>query len=126
LTIGEEYKSFVDEGLKCMALNHGQKKMQEPEPIVVVFYIDDCIGKREQTTVGINRNGCQENFYIELGTLLDGYCSTLIHVCQIHSIKTKQRAARSKAHCTSPKADEQTFKSRRGLVDIELDNTLWV
>ena len=99
LTIGEEYKSFVDEGLKCMTLNHGQKKTQEPEPIVVVFRIDNCMSKRAQTTLGINHRDSQENSYIELGTLLDGYC-TLIHVCQMRSVKTKQRATRSKAHCT--------------------------
>src|SRR5579859_4397725 len=67
LTIGEEYESFVDEGLKCMALNHGQKKLQEPEPVLVVFHINNSMGKREQTTVGIDRSGSQDISYIELG-----------------------------------------------------------
>jgi hypothetical protein len=49
-----------------MALNHGQKKLQEPKIIGVVFGIDNSMGKREQTTVGINRSGRQENSYIEL------------------------------------------------------------
>jgi hypothetical protein len=63
LTIGEKYKSFVDEGLKCMALDHSQKQLQEPEPIVVVFSIDNSMGKREQTTVGIYRSGSEKNSY---------------------------------------------------------------
>ena len=75
LTIGEEYKGFVDQGLKCMALNHSQKKLQEPDPIVVI------LGKGEQRTVSMNRSGSEENSYIELGISLNEYCSTLIHVC---------------------------------------------
>jgi len=44
----------------------------------------------------------------------------------MRSIKAKQRATRGKAHCTGPKADEQTFKLIRCGVDIELDSTFWI
>ena len=63
LTIGEEHESFIDEGLECMALDHSQKQLQEPEPIVVVFNIDNSMGKREQTTVSIDCSGSEKNPY---------------------------------------------------------------
>jgi hypothetical protein len=63
LTIGEEYKSFIEEGLECMTLNYIQKKPQEPEPIVVVFSINNSVGNREQTTIGIHCSGSEKNSY---------------------------------------------------------------
>ncbi len=61
LMIGKENKSFVHERLKCMALNHGQKKLQEPEPIIVGFSSDNSMSKREQTTIGIHRSSSEKN-----------------------------------------------------------------
>jgi len=47
LMIGKENKSFVNERLKCMTLNHDQKKLQEEELIVIIFSSDNSMSKKE-------------------------------------------------------------------------------
>ena len=63
LTIGKENKSFIDERLESMALDDIQKQLQEPEPIVIVFGIDNSVSEREQTTIGIDCSCSEKNAY---------------------------------------------------------------
>ena len=47
LAVGEENDFLVDERLEGMALDHGGKEQQKPEPVVFVFGVNNGMGKRK-------------------------------------------------------------------------------
>ena len=59
LIIVEEYKSFIDKGLECIALNDSQKQLQKWKPIFMIFSINNSMSKRKQTTLSINSSSGQ-------------------------------------------------------------------
>jgi len=61
--IEEENDNYVDERLEGMALDYNQKQLQKPEPIVIVFGVDNSMSKREKTIIGIDCSCSEKNAY---------------------------------------------------------------